>query len=99
MICRNCATFKVPGGAGLPSYLLDSVVVFLSFGKGLSYFSTTDACHGRLTLQIHQIHITLSITNNQAHVDLTNGMTLNLFIPSEVMYHQISHDKHRFIIF
>lgn len=44
IIWRICAIFRVPGGAGLSSYLPDSGVVFLSFGKGLLYFSTREAC-------------------------------------------------------
>lgn len=42
-MCRSFATFRVPGGVGLSSYLLDSGVVFRSFGKGLLYFSATNA--------------------------------------------------------
>lgn len=38
---------RVPGGACLCSYLLDSIVVFLSFGNGLLYFSTTAAFYNK----------------------------------------------------
>jgi hypothetical protein len=59
MMCRTCATFNVPWGTGFSSYLVDSGVVFRSFGSGLFDVSTTDAYINHKSYQFSQIDICL----------------------------------------